>query len=80
MQKFLQRGRVIGDPRKLAVNLKQYGIYDYLIVNDVLEDAHALLRAIYLAAQCEIGRMGPVAEALVGEAERPKDGGRSAER
>jgi guanylate kinase len=50
--------------------LKQYGLYDYLIVNDDLPSAYDRLRAIYLAAHCEIDRVGYVAEALVKEAER----------
>jgi guanylate kinase len=54
---------------KAHEELKQYGFYDYLIVNDELPRAYEYLRAIYLAAQCEIQRMGRVAERLVKEAE-----------
>jgi guanylate kinase len=49
--------------------LKQYGIYQYLIVNDDLPRAYDRLRAIYLAEQCGIDRVGDQAEALVREAE-----------
>jgi guanylate kinase len=49
--------------------LKQYGLYQYLIVNDELPRAYDRLRAIYLASQCTIDRMGHIAESLVKEAE-----------
>jgi guanylate kinase len=52
--------------------LKQYGLYEYLIVNDDLLSAYDRLRAIYLAAQSKIDRMGLVAEELVKEAERKR--------
>jgi guanylate kinase len=55
--------------KKAHEELKQYGIYEYLIVNDDLPRAYDRLRAIYLAAQCGLDRMGDVAEALVREAE-----------
>jgi guanylate kinase len=54
---------------KAHEELKQYGLYQYLIVNDELPRAYDRLRAIYLAAQCGITRMGPIAERLVKEAE-----------
>ncbi len=54
---------------KAHEELKQYGLYQYLIVNDDLARAYDRLRAIYLAAQSGIDRMGPVAERLVKEAE-----------
>jgi guanylate kinase len=54
---------------KALDELKQYGIYQYLIVNDDLPRAYDRLRAIYLAAQCTIDRLGHVAEGLVREAE-----------
>ncbi len=50
--------------------LKQFGLYDYLIVNDDLSKAYDRLRAIYLAAECAIARTGFIAEALVKEAEK----------
>jgi guanylate kinase len=52
--------------------LKQYGLYEYLIVNDDLVSAYDRLRAIYLAAQSKIDRMGLIAEELVKEAERKR--------
>jgi guanylate kinase len=54
---------------KAHEELKQYGLYQYLIVNDDLTRATDRLRAIYLAAQSGIDRMGHVAEQLVKEAE-----------
>ena len=55
---------------KAREELKQYGIYQYLIVNDDLLNAYDKLRAIYLAAQCGADRTGHFAEALVREAEK----------
>ncbi len=55
---------------KARDELDQYGIYQYLIVNDDLPRAYDRLRAIYLAAQCTIDRVGHVAESLVREAEK----------
>jgi guanylate kinase len=54
---------------KAREELKQYGIYQFLIVNDDLRHAYDRLRAIYLAAQCDAGRVGHIAEALVKQAE-----------
>ena len=54
---------------KAKDELKHYGLYHYLIVNDDLPRAYDKLRAIYLAAQCGIDRTGYIAEALVREAE-----------
>jgi guanylate kinase len=55
---------------KARDELGQYGIYQYLIVNDDLPRAYDRLRAIYLAAQSTIDRVGYSAEALVREAEK----------
>ena len=49
--------------------LKQYGLYQYLIVNDDLPRAYEKLRAIYIASLCGIDRMGLIAERLIREAE-----------
>ena len=57
---------------KAKDELKQYGLYQYLIVNDDLPWAYERLRAIYLASQCTIDRTGPIAESLVKEAEHKK--------
>lgn len=56
--------------QKALDELKQYSLYQYLIVNDDLLRAYDKLRAIYLASQCGIDRMGHLAETLVGEAEK----------
>src|SRR5438552_1735108 len=42
---------------------------DYQLINDDLARAYDHLRAVYLGAQCEIQRMGRVAERLVKESE-----------
>jgi guanylate kinase len=55
--------------RKAHDELKQYGLYQYLVVNDELGHAYDKLRSIYLAALCGLDRMGPVAERLVKTAE-----------
>jgi len=55
---------------KARDELKHYSLYQYLIVNDDLPRAYDRLRAIYLAAQSSIDRMGPIAETLVKETER----------
>jgi guanylate kinase len=55
---------------KAREELKQYGIYQFLIVNDDLRHAYDRLRAIYLAAQCGADRVGHIAEALVRQAEK----------
>lgn len=49
--------------------LRHYGLYQYLIVNDQLPAAYDRLRAIYLASQSGIDRMGYLAENLVRETE-----------
>lgn len=54
--------------------LEQYGHYDYLIVNDELERAYAVMRSIYVAAHWEIRRAGAYAERLVLQV---REGGRS---
>jgi len=59
--------------KKALDELKQYGLYQYLIVNDDLPRAYDRLRAIYLAAQQTIDRVGHVAEGLVREAEQKAD-------
>jgi len=50
--------------------LKQYGLYQYLIVNDDLPRAYDRLRAIYVASLAAIDRMGTVAEELIRQTER----------
>jgi len=55
---------------KALDELKQYGLYQFLIVNDDLSRAYDRLRAIYLAALSALDRMGPIAEQLVKEAEK----------
>jgi guanylate kinase len=57
--------------RRLAMaceELKHYGEYDFLVVNDDLERAYGELRAIYLSAQAARRRREGVARALLDEA------------
>ena len=57
--------------RRLAMaheELTHYGEYDYLVVNDNLDQAYAKLRAIYVAAGCTRVRNDALAQALLREA------------
>jgi guanylate kinase len=45
--------------------IAHYGLFDYVIVNDQLEDAKARLRAIVLAEQSRRRRMASIAEAML---------------
>jgi len=57
--------------RRLATahqELTHYGEYDYLIVNDKLDQAYAQLRAIYIAAGCARVRNDAMAQSLLREA------------
>ncbi len=57
--------------RRLATaheELTHYGEYDYLVVNDNLDQAYAKLRAIYVAAGCTRVRNDALAQALLREA------------
>jgi len=56
---------------RLAVAHKElfhYADYDYLVVNDRLEQAYDELRSIYIAARCARFRNEPLAQALLAEA------------
>jgi guanylate kinase len=46
--------------------IEEYGLFDYLIVNDDLEDAKMRLRSIVLAEQSRCKRKAIVAERLLG--------------
>jgi guanylate kinase len=48
--------------------LFHYADYDYLVVNDRLEDAYEKLTSIYVAAGCQRFRNEPLAQALLAEA------------
>lgn len=57
--------------RRLATahkELAHYRDYDYLVVNERLEDALAELSAIFVAARCALSRKEPLAQALLAEA------------
>ena len=57
--------------RRLAMaheELTHYGEYDYLVVNDNLDQAYSKLRAIYVAAGCTRIRNDELAQALLREA------------
>ena len=45
--------------------IAHYGLFDYVLVNDQLEDAKARLRAIVLAEQSRRRRMAGIAEAML---------------
>lgn len=56
--------------RRLEVarsEMSHYDEYDYLIVNDELDQAYDALRAIYVAAQQRRARWARVAAAIIGE-------------
>jgi guanylate kinase len=48
--------------------LRHYADYDYLVVNDRLENAYDELRSIYLAERRKTFRNEPEAQALLAEA------------
>jgi guanylate kinase len=57
--------------RRLATAHKEmmhYREYDYLVVNERLEEAMAELSAILVAARCALSRKEPLAQALLAEA------------
>jgi guanylate kinase len=57
--------------RRLAMaceELKHYGEYDYLVVNEDLERAYGELRAVYVSARAARKRREGVAQALLAEA------------
>jgi guanylate kinase len=57
--------------RRLAMAHKElfhYSDYDYLVVNDQLENASDELRSIYIASRCARSRNEPLAQALLAEA------------
>jgi guanylate kinase len=53
---------------KAVDELGHYHAYEFLVVNDDLEQAYDQLRAIYLAATCRWDRRSPMAESLIREA------------
>jgi guanylate kinase len=52
--------------------IAHYGLFDYVIVNDELEDAKARLRAIVLAEQSRRTRMATVAETMLRAIRKPE--------
>lgn len=66
------RARATDDPavieRRLAKareELEHYALYDYLVINDKLDDAYEALRSIYIAAANRTERSAGRAEALI---------------
>jgi guanylate kinase len=51
--------------RNAQQEIAHYGLFDYVIVNDQLEDAKARLKAIVLAEQSRRRRMASIAEAML---------------
>jgi guanylate kinase len=47
--------------------IAHYGLFDYVLVNDDLDDATERLIAIFRAEECRRGRAAPVAERLLAE-------------
>jgi guanylate kinase len=59
--------------RRLAAALgeiEHYGFFDYMVVNDRLEDAAEQLRGIVMAERCRRGRRARMAECMLREAHR----------
>lgn len=70
------RGRATDAPEvirrrldKALVELGHYHAYEYLVVNDDLDEAYRALEAIYLASRCRWDRQSFHAEQLLAEAE-----------
>ncbi len=55
---------------KAVDELGHYNAYEFLVVNDDLEEAYDQLRAVYLAATCRWDRQSSKAESLIREAGR----------
>jgi guanylate kinase len=51
--------------------IEHYGMFDYVIVNDVLEDAKQRMRGVVLAEQARRFRTAAAAEALLRQIQRP---------
>lgn len=51
--------------KNAQLEIAHYGLFDYVIVNDQLEDAKARLRSIVLAEQSRRRRMAGIAEAML---------------
>jgi guanylate kinase len=64
---------------KARQELEHYGEYDYLVMNDDLEQAYAELRAIYLAAHVVRPRVAAAAEGLIHEGAGQEGKGAGAE-
>jgi len=47
--------------------IAHYGLFDYVLVNDDLDDATEKLISIFRAEECRRGRAAPLAERLLGE-------------
>jgi guanylate kinase len=50
--------------------IAHYGLFDYVLVNDDLDDATERLIAIFRAEECRRGRAAPLAEQLLSEGRR----------
>ena len=51
--------------RNAEREIEHYGMFDYVVVNDVLEDAKQRMRGVVLAEQARRFRVAPAAEALL---------------
>ena len=51
--------------------IRHYGLFDYLLVNEDLEHASERLIAIFRAEECRSRRLAPLAERLLAEDRLP---------
>jgi guanylate kinase len=54
--------------------IRHYGLFDYLLVNDDLKRASEQLVSIFRAEECRTRRLAPLAERLLAEDRRPSPG------
>jgi guanylate kinase len=54
--------------------IRHYGLFDYLLVNDDLKRASEQLLSIFRAEECRTRRLAPLAERLLAEDRRPSSG------
>jgi guanylate kinase len=57
--------------RNAEREIEHYGMFDYVIVNDVLEDAKQRMRGVVLAEQARRFRTASAAETLLRQIQRP---------
>ena len=55
------------EKKKAKEELEHFGSYQYLVVNNDLDEAYEEVKAIYLAAHCALSRRAHLAQALIEE-------------